>query len=72
MEFILTKEEKRVCKFLYNAMNGRNGICDLTDIGEEEDKILRDLEEKGYLKNDVNCITISKDFKDFLNQTFGE
>lgn len=71
MNIVLTEEEKVVCKVLFCAFHDRNGICDPTNFNQEDEEILVDFEKRGFLKNDVNCIILSKEFKEFLNDMFG-
>ena len=71
MNTVLTEKELSVCKKLYEAVCNRRGICDPTDFSDEEDQIFLDLQEKGCITNDVNCIVLKKEFKDFLEGEFG-
>lgn len=71
MEINLTKEELSTCKALHFALNDRCGICDPTNFTDEDEKSLVSLQEKGYISNDVNCIILKKEFKEFLDREFG-
>lgn len=71
MNIVLTEKEKVVCKVLFCALHNKNGICDSTDFSQEDEEILSNFQKKGFLKNDVNCIVLSKEFKEFLYDMFG-
>ena len=71
MEIKLTKEEKIVCKVLHFAIKNKHGACDTTNLNVEDEAILKDFEEKGYLHTDIDCIVITKEFKEFLDTLFG-
>ena len=68
----LTNAEAAVCKALYSAINNRCGVCDPTNFSEEDERALLSLQEKGYISNDVNCIILKKEFKEFLDKEFEE
>lgn len=68
----LTKEELVVCRILYFAFHDKRGICDPTNFSEEDEQILLDFQEKGYLTCDVNCLILTKEFKEFLEELFKE
>lgn len=72
MTYVLNEDEMRVCRILHFAMTKKHGLCDPTNFSDTEEQILLDFQEKGYLKNDINCIVITEDFKNFLYDTFGK
>ncbi len=72
MEFELTDQERSVCKLIQCAIDDRRGICDINDFNDENEKALLSLEEKGYIRNDVNCIVLKEEFKDFLKKECGK
>lgn len=67
----LSKEELIVCKILHYALNNRHGICDPTNFSENDEQIILNFQEKGFLHTDINCIIVNKDFKEFLDNQFG-
>jgi hypothetical protein len=64
----LTKEELTVCRILYFAIHNKNCVCDPTKFSEEEEQILAKFQEEGFLRVNADCIVVTKEFNDALEQ----
>ena len=66
----LTKEEFIVCRVLYFAIHGKNGVCDMADLDKRDNDILLKFQEKEYIHMDNDCIVLTKEFKEYLEELF--